>query len=80
MRVSEHRSLWQPRFHDRIIRDDKEQYFIERYISLNPLLWHLDKNNTAADRVDPEDLRHELKDRCGLDEYAAESIIERRAW
>lgn len=30
---------WQPRFHDRIIRDDKEFYFIQEYIINNPTNW-----------------------------------------
>jgi hypothetical protein len=30
---------------DRIIRDDTEQYFIEQYITLNPLMWEIDRNN-----------------------------------
>ena len=30
---------WQSRFYDRIIRDDKEFYFISEYIINNPLNW-----------------------------------------
>ncbi len=30
---------WQSRFYDRIIRDEKEFYFIEEYIINNPLNW-----------------------------------------
>jgi hypothetical protein len=30
---------WQSRFHDRIIRDEKEFYFIQEYIINNPLNW-----------------------------------------
>ena len=30
---------WQSRFYDRIIRDDKEFYFISEYIENNPLNW-----------------------------------------
>ena len=36
---------WQPRFHDRIIRNEKELDAIRRYISDNPAKWHLDKYN-----------------------------------
>lgn len=30
---------WQSRFHDRIIRDEKEYYFISEYIMNNPINW-----------------------------------------
>ena len=36
---------WQPRFHDRIIRSEKELNRIRQYILDNPEKWHLDKNN-----------------------------------
>ena len=36
---------WQPRFHDRIIRNEKELDTIRKYISENPAKWHLDKDN-----------------------------------
>ena len=38
-------SLWQSRFYDHIIRDDKDFFFIEQYIRLNPLLWYLDTDD-----------------------------------
>lgn len=34
--------LWQSRFHDRIIRNEKELYFIREYIRNNPLNWEDD--------------------------------------
>ena len=36
---------WQPRFYDRIIRDEKEYNNIRQYIIDNPLKWELDRNN-----------------------------------
>lgn len=36
---------WQPRFYDRIIRDEKELYQIRKYIDQNPLKWDIEKNN-----------------------------------
>ena len=36
---------WQPRFHDHIIRSEKELNNIRQYIISNPEKWHLDKNN-----------------------------------
>ncbi|MCC6475730.1 transposase [bacterium] len=37
--------VWQPRFHDRVIRDDKEFRNIRAYIRDNPRRWHLDNEN-----------------------------------
>jgi len=34
--------VWQSRFHDRIIRDEKELYFIREYIKSNPVNWEDD--------------------------------------
>ncbi len=34
---------WQPKFYDRIIRNEKELFNIRRYIQQNPLKWELDK-------------------------------------
>jgi len=36
--------LWQPRFYDRIIRNERELYSIRKYLEQNPLKWELDKN------------------------------------
>ena len=37
--------LWQPRFYDRIIRDEDEMKRIRRYIISNPANWDKDRNN-----------------------------------
>lgn len=37
--------VWQPKFYDRIIRDQNELDAIRQYIIDNPLKWELDKNN-----------------------------------
>ena len=36
-------TIWQARFHDRIVRDERERERIRRYILENPLRWHLDR-------------------------------------
>ncbi|WP_436415395.1 hypothetical protein [Petrimonas sp.] len=36
---------WQTRFHDRIIRNQKECNAIADYIENNPMNWHLDELN-----------------------------------
>jgi REP element-mobilizing transposase RayT len=36
---------WQPRFYDRIIRNEKELFNIRKYIEQNPLKWELEKDN-----------------------------------
>lgn len=37
-------SIWQPRFFDRIIRNERELHAVRRYIKNNPLQWEQDKN------------------------------------
>lgn len=37
---------WQPRFHDRIIRDEKELEEASQYIINNPANWEREKNNS----------------------------------
>lgn len=39
---------WQPRFYDRIIRDEKELNEIREYVFANPMNWALDKDNTES--------------------------------
>jgi len=34
--------FWQPRFHDRIIRDEIELYNVRNYILKNPIIWKED--------------------------------------
>jgi len=36
---------WQPRFHDRIIRDENEMNRIREYIIQNPAMWERNRNN-----------------------------------
>uniref|UniRef100_A0A832DK82 Transposase n=1 Tax=Ignavibacterium album TaxID=591197 RepID=A0A832DK82_9BACT len=36
---------WQPRFYERIIRNEKELFRIRKYIEQNPLKWDIEKNN-----------------------------------
>ena len=36
---------WQPRYYERIIRNEKELNFVREYIANNPLQWNLDMNN-----------------------------------
>lgn len=40
-----HKQLWQSRFHDRIIRSEKEYWAKRIYIENNPTNWGKDKNN-----------------------------------
>ncbi|HCY75399.1 MAG TPA: transposase [Ignavibacteriales bacterium] len=41
---------WQPRYFDRIIRNETELYNIRKYIEQNPLKWEIEKNN--PDNID----------------------------
>lgn len=62
-----HKSIWQPNFHDHIIRDDVEYYYIERYIGLNPTVWNIDSNNPDVHETPIEDLQQNIKDHYDLD-------------
>ena len=41
---------WQKSYHDRIIRNERELYRIQKYISNNPKNWNRDKENQSAYR------------------------------
>ncbi len=41
--IQKYNFKWQPKFYDRIIRNDRELYNIRRYIMQNPLKWELEK-------------------------------------
>ena len=66
-------------YYDHIIRDDKEHFLIEQYITLNPLMWYLDRNNPSAQRMTVDQMRRELLRNHGLDEYTVERILEQSA-
>ncbi len=38
-------TIWQPRFHDRIIRSRRELHIVRHYIEQNPSKWESDKQN-----------------------------------
>ena len=39
--------LWQGRFHDRVVRDDREAGLVRRYVAENPARWAADKLHPA---------------------------------
>jgi REP element-mobilizing transposase RayT len=43
--------VWQPRFHDHIIRNDRELNAIRRYIKKNPANWNLDREIVETDET-----------------------------
>ena len=45
LRKTYNKKIWQPRFYDRIIRNEKELNKIRKYIINNPLKWQYDKEN-----------------------------------
>ncbi len=67
---------WQRNYHDHIIRSDRERYFIERYIRLNPLLWHLGVDNPGIYEISIDELKRVLKQQPGLDESAIAYLAE----
>ena len=42
---------WQPRFYERIIRNENELNRTRRYIANNPLQWYLDRNNAKKSQA-----------------------------
>ncbi|MBI1921803.1 MAG: hypothetical protein HYS23_12075 [Geobacter sp.] len=46
---------WQPRYHDRIIRDEQELFAVRTYIHNNPLEWVSDEYSDGGDVVDCRD-------------------------
>ena len=53
-RINEERNMsrtpvWQPRFYEHIIRNDKELNNIREYIVNNPMQWHVDEENPMKD-------------------------------
>jgi REP element-mobilizing transposase RayT len=41
--------VWQPRFYEHIIRNDKDLNNVREYIINNPLQWHVDEENPCRD-------------------------------
>jgi REP element-mobilizing transposase RayT len=68
--------LWQRNYYDHIIRDDKNRFFVQQYIELNPLLWYLDSNNPSVRRLPIDDFRKVLHGKHSLSGFVVERIIE----
>ncbi len=68
--------IWQRNYYDRIIRTDVEYYFVERYIRLNPLLWHLDSYNPDVRTMPIDQFKRLLKERHNLDDHAIEYLVD----
>lgn len=79
-----HGPLWHRNFHDHIIRDEVDRFFVERYIDLNPILWDLDANNKNGRKVSVETLGSMLREDHRLQEEAVGRLkkyeIEYRHW
>jgi putative transposase len=73
------RKVFQRSFHDRIIREDTEYFFVEQYISLNPIMWQFDREHPGEQPLRSDELRNELRRHTALDDYAIERIIEQNA-
>jgi putative transposase len=78
--------LWQRNYYDHIIRSDISYFYIERYITLNPVFWHLDAENPGVsdNRENLEAMRNHLLRELGFNpavvEYLMENEIEYRIW
>ncbi len=68
--------LWQSGFHDRIIRDDRAHYFIERYVRLNPLIaWFRENSEGGTDILD-ERIRAAVENDPVLTEYSVDELCD----
>lgn len=72
----QHRTIWQSRFHDHIIRDDVSYFFIEQYNELNPLMWNFDPDNPLRRMQSIGDTTNTLKREFGLDDRAIHYLVE----
>ena len=70
------KKVFQRNYHDHIIRSDIDHFFIQQYIELNPLLWHLDSNNPDVHQIPIDELKRSLKERHGLDDYTVTYLID----
>jgi putative transposase len=58
--------IWQSRFFDRIIRDDRSHFFVEQYIVLNPLIWEYDRRNPAGKCLTKAQFEGILRSKFGI--------------
>lgn len=58
--------IWQSRFFDRIIRDDRSHFFVEQYIVLNPLIWEYDRHNPAGKCLTIDQFEGILRSKFGI--------------
>jgi REP element-mobilizing transposase RayT len=67
--------LWRARFHDSVVRSDKDLYRIRRYIELNPLLWtyRRGKGDLSSDALN--ELERRLKEEFGIDGRSAYEVL-----
>jgi hypothetical protein len=70
--------VWQSRFFDRIIRDDRSQFFIEQYIVLNPLVWEYDRHNPAGKSLKIDQFKGILRSKFGIDGEALGLLLSSR--
>ena len=68
-------SVWQGDYHDHIIRNPIEHFFIDRYIRLNPVLWLLDSDNPAIHEIPIDDLGRLLREKYALEESEVEYLV-----
>ena len=43
-------------------------------------MWSLDRNNPEVEHLTVDQIRRELREKCGLDDYAVERIVDQNAW
>jgi putative transposase len=68
-------TIWQERFHDRIVRDDTMFYFTQQYIELNPLMWEYSRHNPYARAITLHQFERILDEKFKINGHAAAIIL-----
>jgi hypothetical protein len=68
-------SIWQPRFFEHIMRDDRSLYFIRQYIEVNPLFWEFDVDNPTARHITIDGFEERLRKKYGITGQALAMIM-----
>ena len=76
MRGTPGKKVFQRNYHDHILRDDIDHYFVERYIELNPVMWELDSDNPRTREMSIETLKKTLLEDHALNGVVLERVIE----
>lgn len=72
-------SIWQSRFYDRIIWDDRSHFLVRQYIELNPLFWEYDIHNPGTTGITLDGFETILREKYHLAGQALAMVLESKA-